>query len=136
MTFLRDGAILHPVTNGEPLCGHPTRTPAGNVTRDDLLCGSCLDTLADPAEEDATRTLETMLQTCLRSLPYRDYLETAHWQRTRRLAFERYGDRCVLCGHTGTDVHHRTYERLGCEQLDDLIVLCRTCHDLHHASAA
>jgi 5-methylcytosine-specific restriction endonuclease McrA len=34
---------------------------------------------------------------------------------------------------TSLDVHHRTYERFGHEDVDDLTVLCRTCHDLFHA---
>jgi hypothetical protein len=34
------------------------------------------------------------------------------------------------------DVHHRTYERVGQEQLRDLIVLCRTCHSRYHDKAA
>jgi hypothetical protein len=56
--------------------------------------------------------------------------DPAHWQRTRAAALER--DRgCVLCGSTERlELHHRTYERWGHEELGDVYVLCRGHHDL------
>jgi hypothetical protein len=30
------------------------------------------------------------------------------------------------------DVHHLTYERLGCEEFEDLELLCCMCHNLEH----
>lgn len=30
-------------------------------------------------------------------------------------------------------VHHITYERLGCHEIDDLITLCRPCHTKIHS---
>jgi 5-methylcytosine-specific restriction endonuclease McrA len=32
------------------------------------------------------------------------------------------------------DVHHRTYERRGAEKAEDVIVLCRRCHELFHTT--
>jgi hypothetical protein len=29
-------------------------------------------------------------------------------------------------------VHHRSYARLGFEQPEDVVVLCRSCHTRHH----
>jgi len=73
----------------------------------------------------------------LRRLPYRDYLRTAHWQRVRMIALERARHACGLCTATQhLQVHHRSYARLGCEQAEDLIVLCRTCHQRHHGIVA
>lgn len=41
--------------------------------------------------------------------------------------------KCQLCNREGTmNVHHKTYERLGEEQLNDLIVLCQDCHAKFH----
>ena len=38
-----------------------------------------------------------------------------------------------LCNGTeGLDVHHRTYDRVGAEELDDLTTLCDRCHTLFH----
>jgi restriction endonuclease Mrr len=70
----------------------------------------------------------------LRKMPYRWYLRTPEWRRTRAAALARAGNCCSLdVTHTdGLEVHHRTYERLGEEHEADLVVLCRRCHRLHH----
>ena len=43
---------------------------------------------------------------------------------------------CAVCGEPWTlrhgDLHHRTYDRLGHERFDDLIPLCRECHERVH----
>jgi hypothetical protein len=67
---------------------------------------------------------------------YRLYLQSPHWQATRKAALERAGQRCQLCNRAGRlDVHHRTYERVGHEKPGDLTVLCRKCHDIFHGAA-
>lgn len=69
----------------------------------------------------------------LRSMPYADYLKTAHWQRIRCWALRKAFQRCQVCNGKGLlDVHHRTYERRGRERLADVTVLCRECHTLYH----
>jgi hypothetical protein len=70
----------------------------------------------------------------LREMPYREYLRTPEWRRTRAAALLRAGHSCSLdVTHTkGLEVHHRTYERLGEELETDLLVLCRDCHRSHH----
>jgi hypothetical protein len=70
----------------------------------------------------------------LRAMPYRIYLRTPEWRRTRAAALVRAGNACSLdVRHTEElEVHHRTYERLGAELVSDLIVLCHSCHRLHH----
>ena len=44
--------------------------------------------------------------------------------------------RCPACDRplsdTDADLHHRTYERLGAEAHDDLVALCRDCHEILH----
>lgn len=42
--------------------------------------------------------------------------------------------KCWGCGRGDVplDIHHRTYARLGKEGLQDLVELCRECHDLGH----
>lgn len=69
-----------------------------------------------------------------RAMPYRQYLRSPEWRRTRAAALLRAGNACSLdVTHTDDlDVHHRTYERLGAELTNDLVVLCRPCHRLHH----
>lgn len=68
----------------------------------------------------------------MRRQSYSLYLKSEHWKAKRTEAFKHYGDRCNRCGADGTQVHHRTYTRLGRELMSDLEVLCGTCHEEHH----
>jgi len=84
---------------------------------------------------------------------YQAYLRSPQWQGTRKRALWRAQNRCQspICrydyvraftdgdisehlwkGEYRLDVHHLSYERLGNELPDDLMVLCRDCHDLIH----
>lgn len=65
---------------------------------------------------------------------YRDvYLKSDHWQKKRAQALAHANWACQLCnGKNLLNVHHRTYENLGCEHITDLIVLCKSCHDKFH----
>ncbi len=69
----------------------------------------------------------------LRSLPYDDYLNTEHWQSVRQKALERDGHRCRVCNSTEQlNVHHRSYERRGFEEPEDVTTLCKECHQTFH----
>lgn len=77
--------------------------------------------------------------TALRTMPYAAYLRTNHWQHKRLMALRRAGWRCQVCNEEASkgkplDVHHRTYERRGAERAEDVIVLCRRCHELFHTT--
>ncbi|NEZ63013.1 HNH endonuclease [Leptolyngbyaceae cyanobacterium CCMR0082] len=76
----------------------------------------------------------------MKAMPYTTYLKTFHWQMKRREAFKSAGRSCQICNcrhHPGgLTVHHRTYERVGEELPEDLIVMCRDCHDLFHGRLA
>lgn len=75
-----------------------------------------------------------LFATTLKTMPYKDYLQTSHWKKMRLRALKAAGNRCQLCNTSGLlDVHHRTYERRGAEHMSDLTVLCRACHTKHHA---
>lgn len=66
---------------------------------------------------------------------YELYLWSAPWRAVRAAALKRAGGACELCGQSFLvllDVHHRTYRRLGAELLEDVMVLCRDCHDRIH----
>ena len=49
-------------------------------------------------------------------------------------ALQRAGYKCQACSTKKEilDVHHNSYDRLGAEEPQDLIVLCRTCHGRVH----
>lgn len=71
----------------------------------------------------------------LRTMPYAEYLQTPHWHGKRNAALQAAKYRCQTCYAKGElHVHHRTYERRGCEALSDLTVLCKQCHETFHAS--
>lgn len=66
-------------------------------------------------------------------MPYREYLYTKHWKVTREAKLHAVSHRCQVCNSPKSlNVHHRTYERLGREKLEDLTVLCKECHELFH----
>lgn len=70
----------------------------------------------------------------VRSMPYKEYLETEHWQGLRKMKLRQSHGRCQLCDQTNVilHVHHKCYDRLGQEYLTDLIVLCEQCHKKYH----
>lgn len=68
---------------------------------------------------------------------YIKYINSDAWRAMRSRVLERDSCRCRDCGHTSprNHVHHLTYARLGRERLDDLVTLCKACHDaVHHGS--
>lgn len=68
---------------------------------------------------------------------YDAYIRSPEWSRLRRQALEKHGSVCRGCGSTeALEVHHRTYERLGREELSDLVIFCDTCHEGVHALVA
>ena len=91
-----------------------------------LLCDGCSDREAQ-ARENA------------RLMPYPEYLKTLLWEARRYEALNRAGHRCQACGRgrreVTLDVHHNSYERLGKELPEDLVVLCRDHHRLFHGSS-
>jgi 5-methylcytosine-specific restriction endonuclease McrA len=72
----------------------------------------------------------------LRTMNYQEYLNTPHWERVKTEAFRVYGRECAICGSNYVlQVHHKTYEHRGDEEnhLEDLMVLCRDCHEKMHS---
>jgi 5-methylcytosine-specific restriction endonuclease McrA len=64
---------------------------------------------------------------------YRIYLQSPEWRTLAREARRCADHRCQLCNSAfALNVHHRTYARLFCERLSDLVVLCATCHTRFH----
>jgi 5-methylcytosine-specific restriction endonuclease McrA len=62
---------------------------------------------------------------------YKAYLRTPAWRSLADQAKERDRYRCRLCGSRDElEVHHRTYARIGHEDIDDLVTLCHRCHTI------
>lgn len=54
---------------------------------------------------------------------------------TRKEALAYHGAFCKICGSTrNLQVHHKTYAREGRERLNDLVVLCKRCHNRQHTT--
>lgn len=72
--------------------------------------------------------------------PYQYYINSIFWKARAYTAKERAGQRCQVCNKSQDavqlDAHHRTYERLGNEQPDDITVLCHNCHAKFHGKEA
>jgi hypothetical protein len=64
---------------------------------------------------------------------YRDYLHSDHWKSLRAdYCASGLPQYCYVCHDWNFDLHHKTYKRIGCEKLTDLIALCRLHHELTH----
>ena len=67
---------------------------------------------------------------------YRKYLKSQYWQEFRLKAMEHYDNKCSWCGVDGDksnlQVHHLHYKNLGNEGLEDVSLLCPSCHKKAH----
>jgi hypothetical protein len=89
---------------------------------------------------DAASTPAVVRFLRLRShVAYEVYLRSQRWRQFRTAMLDLVDGTCECCGLREDDsrllvldVHHQTYERLGCELPEDVLVLCRPCHMDHH----
>ncbi len=69
---------------------------------------------------------------------YADYVNSKSWAKRRRRWFQEHWERthepaiCVVCGTRPVDLHHTDYGRLGDEDYDELVPVCRRHHDRIH----
>lgn len=109
---------------------------AGNGVPNALLCQACREQRNDHAEQqshlDEARQ-EALLKEYRKRL-YADRRTTQEWAVLKKQVHRRDGYRCRLCGRDDVQlhVHHRTYETYAEERLEDLITLCRSCHEHFH----
>ena len=69
-------------------------------------------------------------------MPYSDYLMTEHWLSIRAAVIYRASGRCQLCSKEDRlHIHHNSYQNLGQERPEDVIVLCQYCHEKFHDKA-
>ncbi len=68
----------------------------------------------------------------LQGMSYDEWLSSPRFAEIRREAIARAGGRCQACNNSmGLEAHHRSYTTLGTpDEIDDVIVLCETCHEL------
>lgn len=64
---------------------------------------------------------------------YYEYLQSEEWHNKRISVLERDRHACVLSGRRDKlQIHHLTYDRVGCEELSDLVTLNKTVHYAIH----
>jgi len=64
---------------------------------------------------------------------YLKYLHSDAWQGLRAIVFMRCSNICEVCKlQPAEEVHHKTYENLFREPLDDLLGVCSYCHEKLH----
>jgi hypothetical protein len=62
------------------------------------------------------------------------YLNSKEWKEKRNLIMDFYNHKCNDCNSKATDIHHLTYENIFKEKFEDLIPLCRNCHNKRHTN--
>ena len=69
---------------------------------------------------------------------YREYMMSPEWEQRRNYIYELRGGVCEQCssplwdGSTTWQLHHKTYDRVGDEDDDDLSLVCKPCHEQIH----
>ena len=123
-------------------CGH-TSQPIARKKAEALSEGKPIplydDNLDTEWRERKSAEYQQIFQTLAPSLAaeYEAYLRSTAWRERRKAVLARASDHCELCQKAdATQVHHRTYIRLGNELLTDLLAVCETCHEVIHAPTA
>jgi 5-methylcytosine-specific restriction endonuclease McrA len=124
-----------------PNCGEDSKyTMQSKNTKQPSICRKCEENKWKEQQELSNKKGQIEVEeeknkvAELKTMPYKQYLQTEHWQKFRKEALEWADYRCQLCnnGNTTLNVHHRTYENRGNESLEDVIVLCKDCHEKFH----
>lgn len=111
----------------------------------DCRTGLCMKQFSVPREFKVIEELRSLLSWEETDVEYAEKARThpvnyrkhkdgfcAYWQNLRARRIELSGGRCEDCGEPATDCHHLHYNTLGFEELDDVRMLCRSCHRARH----
>ena len=64
---------------------------------------------------------------------YYTYLKSNEWLQIKLDLYELRGKQCEVCeSKRNVQVHHLTYKNVFNEEPEDLILLCRKCHEKEH----
>ncbi len=99
------------------------------------ICPDCIGKEANLKHGDTMRLYTEWQKHMaeLRAMPYTSYLQSPEWKKTKTRALKNAKRKCQLCsGRKYLQAHHNTYERLGCEADEDMVVLCGKCHEHYH----
>lgn len=117
---------LERVAPRNQLSGYAPKSPADHS----LYCPACYRDVT----RDELKIIDAFKRCPSSQVEQQRYHGTFHWQRLRAKFHSNACKRCEACGATNTqlDLHHRHYKTIGSESLDDLELLCRTCHEQRH----
>jgi hypothetical protein len=107
----------------------------GEMVSTGLLCGGCTELRLHLYNEEcrAARLAQQARSAQLYKMGAK-YREEPEWKVKRTQALMRAEYKCQTCParDTALDVHHNNYENYGNERPQDLVVLCRSCHEKIH----
>ena len=84
-------------------------------------------------EVQIERKLTQVKQKADWNLKYQTYLISPEWAKLRSQVRTRCKNLCEKCKVRRVEaIHHKTYVRLGNERLEDLLGVCRKCHEKIH----
>ena len=67
---------------------------------------------------------------------YKNYIASDRWARKKQKYFQKHKKECSACGQKNNiHLHHKTYSRLTIERPNDLVPICKSCHDKIHMIA-
>jgi len=79
------------------------------------------------------RTVNINLEFKMGSKRYYQYMKSSAWRIKRQVALDFHGRKCSDCGSTyDLQVHHLNYSNMGNETMNDLQILCESCHMFLH----
>ena len=111
-----------------PIKAHVAKQRGDNIPEYDYHLETRWRAAKDLAYKAARKAIKPQLKA-----EYEAYLRSPEWQRLRTAVFERCGGICEVCKAAAAEqAHHLTYERLGHEELADLLGVCKPCHELIH----
>lgn len=91
------------------------------------------DIQTKPKERPYAPPNEETLNLNIHKVFKQEYLKSPEWNIKRKLILKRDNYTCASChNNVPLEVHHITYIRFGNESNEDLISLCRECHQAIH----
>lgn len=103
---------------------NPDRLPDRDATRRDATRASRYEALRAVFERERVERDERW------RAAYVAYLASPAWAARRAAVLRRAGGVCEVCRNApATQAHHLTYDHIGNERPDELVAICRSCHE-------
>lgn len=88
-----------------------------------------------PRSEGEGEIFSTLYKKQIDKNVYKWYINSDKWRTFRNEIFKERGFHCELCSSKkNLHLHHITYENFMNEEKEDVMILCRSCHEKAHKS--